>query len=64
MSEHDGRVSCTTCTHYSSNGFCDAFGRRYSPSIDIPRRCEKYVPKKNVADQRTGKERFPFLEGA
>lgn len=37
-------------------------GRKYQPSIDLPRRCEQFAPWKNAEDQRTGKERWPGLD--
>ena len=34
----------------------------YGPAdVDLPRRCEHFLPKHDVADQRTGRERFPLF---
>jgi hypothetical protein len=59
----DDRVSCHDCRNLNGAGYCSGFGRRYEPSTDIARRCEQFEPRKNIADQRTGKERWPGLDG-
>jgi hypothetical protein len=49
------RVSCFDCTLLRR---CNAPSRA---EPDLLRRCEDYTPKPGVADQRTGRERYPTL---
>jgi hypothetical protein len=60
----DDRRSCTACAHLSPGGTCGAAwarGRRYSPMLDPPRRCAEFRPKASGPDQRSGRERWPWL---
>lgn len=60
----DDRRSCTTCLNLSPAGACGAAwreGRRYSPMLEPPRRCEDFQPKISDPDQRTGRVRWPWL---
>lgn len=64
----DDRRCCTQCNNLTSSGLCVAArrgeimaNRSYHPCEHIPRRCESYLPKGDEIDQRTGKERWPWL---
>jgi|SRR5580704_3234235 hypothetical protein len=67
-SSEDDRRHCFQCNNLTSSGLCLAAyqgkiiaSRNYHPYDHIPRRCEGYIPKCNEIDQRTGKERWPWL---
>lgn len=69
----DDRRPCTSCSCLTRAGDCLAaprgelphIGRRkYSPSPDLPRRCEGYRPRPGDPDQRTGAERWLGLADA
>ena len=49
------RVSCHDCRGL---GNCNAPTRAHP---ELLRRCEDYRPRPGVADQRTGRERYPEL---
>ncbi len=56
----DDRVNCATCSHLKiDSGACNGFGRSYTPTTDIPRRCDRFKPRRGDPDQRSGKERWP-----
>lgn len=66
----DDRILCTDCREFARNGDCLAarerrredVGPRYGPAdIDLPRRCEHFLPQRDAEDQRAGRERFPAL---
>ena len=66
----DDRILCTSCRELGRNGDCLAarerrredVGPRYGPAdVDLPRRCEHFLPQRDAADQRSGRERFPDL---
>jgi len=62
----DDRISCPTCSLFRPlTGECLAerrdVGKHYHPTLIVPRRCEFYVPRKSVPDQRTGAQRWPLL---
>ena len=66
----DDRILCTGCRELRRNGDCLAARERrrldvseyYGPSeIDLPRRCEFFIPKPGAVDQRSGAERYPDL---
>lgn len=67
-SSEDDRRYCFQCNNLTSSGLCIAAyqgkiiaSRNYHPCDHIPRRCEEYIPKWNEVDQRTGRERWPWL---
>lgn len=59
--------TCEDCRNLTTlrdrDGFrrCTAAHRRYNPAPDIGRRCENFRPLPDDADQRTGRERWPWL---
>ena len=57
----DDRVVCADCmkctTHDDGGTWCNQFKRR--TFRDQPLRCFMFKPRKNVADQRAGNERWP-----
>lgn len=55
MTEDDDRIDCITCTH-SVNFRCT---KLHVSIADLPIRCPEFVPTKDEADQRTGRERWP-----
>lgn len=61
----DDRVHCATCSNFRmAREVCTAFARGthpYTPTTDIPRRCELFKPRSGDPDQRTGAERWPML---
>lgn len=68
LSSEDDRRYCFQCNNLTSSGLCLAAyqgkiiaSRNYHPCDHIPRRCEEYIPKWNEVDQRTGRERWPWL---
>ena len=60
--------TCETCRNLTAlrdrEGYrrCIAATRRYNPVPDIGRRCENYLPARDDPDQRTGRERWPWLD--
>ena len=64
----DDRIHCTTCINLTGE-LCQAARRgelaqtsRNHRPIDRPRRCYCYSPRPDVADRRTGAERYPGME--
>jgi len=65
--------TCQQCGNLTRNGRCLAAGRgelpyvaskNYSPTSEIGRRCEGFLPQLGDADQRPGIERWPELAPA
>ena len=61
----DDRITCPTCSEFRvATGACLAakrmpdVGNKYHPVSELPRRCEFYLPRKGVEDQRPGVERW------
>ena len=66
----DDRITCLECRELARNGDCLAarerrredVGERYGPAdVDLPRRCEHFLPREGHLDERSGRERFPAL---
>lgn len=66
----DDRILCTDCRELARNGDCLAARERrredvskyYGPAdVDLPRRCEHFLPRRDAEDQRSGRERFQVL---
>ena len=60
----DDRIECVTCQRLDDFGHCAAWrelgaSKGYRPVIQ-PRRCAHYLPRPDVADQRTGLQRWPW----
>ncbi len=67
----DDRRYCAECANRTPVGFCLAARRgeidaaqSYRPPDHLPRRCEGYLPNRNDADQRSGRERWPPIATA
>ena len=54
----------TTLRDRSGSRRCTAATRRYNPVPDVGRRCENFRPLPRHPDQRTGRERWPWLDPA
>jgi hypothetical protein len=64
----DDRRRCDQCLNLTGRGLCLAArrgeivaNRDYEPVLDLPRRCEGYMPGGDDPDRRTGQERWPDL---
>ena len=59
----DDRILCTDCANsrpaHHGNTFCVPFRSDMLPALK--RRCVKFVPRREVQDQRTGAERWPTI---
>ena len=73
---HDDRRTCQRCTNLDRQQGRDGFrrclaaqrgelpyvaSRDYSPVLNVPKRCEGYLPRPDDSDRRTGRERWPEL---
>lgn len=67
---NDDRIFCTDCRELAWNGDClsakegrrlDVRQRYGHADIDLPHRCPFFLAKKGAEDQRSGRERFPWL---
>lgn len=60
----DDRIVCPDCAlsrpAHHGNLFCSTF--RCDTIPDLRRRCVKFVPRKGLADQRTGAQRWPTIQ--
>jgi hypothetical protein len=61
----DDRIECRTCKRLDDLGHCSAWrelgaSKGYRP-VTQPRRCPQYLPRADVADQRKGVQRWPWL---
>ncbi len=65
-SVNDDRIHCSTCREYAGICLAAKHGRRKDVATnyqhpDLLHRCEFYLPKARVVDQRLGRERWPDL---
>lgn len=57
----DDRITCRSCLECDAQSFrCRAL--KIGTLVDLPRRCEHYLPDVAETDRRTGAERWPTLD--
>ena len=65
----DNRRFCTECGNLNEDGECLAAKRKeivtasekYTPILDLPRRCEAFQPLPGDPDQRHGRDKWGYL---